>query len=74
MGSGERRDGEEENVGKKGEQGITKKSRKNMSEENRVQRRENSFPLRMRGMKTKEEVPNGQRGGQNNKWNGLRGR
>lgn len=39
-----------------------------------VQRRENGFPLGMRGMKTKEKVANGQRGGQNNKWNGLKGR
>lgn len=45
-----------------------KKSRK------KVHRRQKSFPLRMRGMKTKEKVPNGQRGGQNNKWNGLKGR
>lgn len=34
-----------------------------------------SFPLRVRGVKTKENVANGQRGrGQNNEWNELKRR
>lgn len=41
---------------KKESRALRRRVEKNMSEKNRVQRREKSFPLRMRGMKTKEEV------------------
>lgn len=41
---------------KKESRALRRRVEKNMSEKNRVQRREKSFPLRMRGMKTQEEV------------------